>query len=269
MQFADLELARRIEKSESLAATFSPDDPGEQSWASRVSTLKIMGGIATYAGKDSPLTQAIGLALSGPVTAEEVEQLEEFFRSRGSAVNIELCPLADDSLVGILGKRGYRVTEFTNVLVRPLRNGDLFSGNSPCVEIHAIAPEEGALWAQTVTRGFAEHFPVPPELLEVMQLFTAKKDSQCFLARVDDKPAGGAAMGIRKGLAALYGASTLPEFRGRGVQTSLICTRLQRAVQGGCKLVYCLTRPASISQRNIERLGFEVIYTRAKFTREF
>ena len=47
-----------------------------------------------------------GLLAQGPVTPEDMDKLEEFFFSRGAAVNIEMCPMADSSLMELLGKRG-------------------------------------------------------------------------------------------------------------------------------------------------------------------
>jgi GNAT superfamily N-acetyltransferase len=72
---------------------------------------------------------------------------------------------------------------------------------------------------------------------------------------------------VRGRIGGLFGASTLVEFRGRGVQTALLHARLRRAEEAGCELVMSLARPGSHSQRNITRLGLETIYTRVKFER--
>ena len=65
----------------------------------------------------------------------------------------------------------------------------------------------------------------------------------------------------------LFGASTLPDFRNKGVQTALLRTRLKRAGEEGCDLAMSLAQPGSASQRNIVRQGFHVLYTRVKFGR--
>ncbi|HEY6391194.1 MAG TPA: hypothetical protein VIX89_07955 [Bryobacteraceae bacterium] len=78
----------------------------------------IAGGIAVFAGVDSPITQAAGVGLDGSVTEAELDRLEDFYFSRGAPVNLELCPFIDPSLVELLGKRSYRLAEFSNVLVR-------------------------------------------------------------------------------------------------------------------------------------------------------
>ncbi len=100
-------------------------------------------------------------------------------------------------------------------------------------------------------------------------LFCHNPAAECYLARADGEPAGGAALSILDGIAGIYGASTLPAFRNRGVQTSLLRVRLSRAAAEGCELAMTVTQPGSRSQRNVERLGFRVVYTRSKFVREW
>jgi len=88
----------------------------------------IAGGFAIYCGANSPTTQAVGMGLDGPVSEEEFDRLENFYRRRSEPVRVETCPLADASLIGHFGKRGYRVTEFSNVMALPL------DGAVPCAE---------------------------------------------------------------------------------------------------------------------------------------
>jgi hypothetical protein len=78
---------------------------------------------------------------------------------------------------------------------------------------------------------------------------------------------GGATLALREGVAGLFGASTLPAFRNRGVQTALLKERLGRAMTENCDLAVCIAQPGSSSQRNVVRQGFSVLYTRVKFER--
>jgi GNAT superfamily N-acetyltransferase len=124
------------------------------------------------------------------------------------------------------------------------------------------------LWTLTVSQGFAEKVPVIPEIVDVMKIFALSPGVECYLARVDGKVAGGGTLAIRDGVAGLFGASTLPVFRRRGVQTALLRARLARAAEAGCDLAVCLAQPGSTSQRNIVRRGFTVLYTRVKLEKE-
>ena len=68
---------------------------------------------------------------------------------------------------------------------------------------------------------------------------------------------------------ALFGAGTLVEFRGRGLQTALLRLRMQVAAQAGCEVAVIVTQGGGTSQRNAERLGFRVAYSKATMIRKF
>lgn len=263
----DAALSRRIELAEAQAAvegaeTFEKLRPG-----SRAAVEEIGGGYAVFCGANSPITQAVGLGLDGAVSEAEFDKLEEFYRSRNEPVRVETSPLADASLIELFGKRGYGVTEFTNVMARPTERDEKWPEPPPGVTVESAGLSQIDLWTLTVSQGFAEHFPVTQELMEVMRMFAQGPSAECYLGRVDGKVAGGATVAIRNGVAGLFGASTLPVFRNRGVQTALLHTRLRRAAEAGCDLAVSLARPGSTSQRNIVRQGFVVLYTRVKFER--
>jgi len=268
----DLELARRIEMAEAAATRacaeaalrLRPDHP--------VALAEIAGGIAAFAGKDSPLTQAIGVGMNGPVSDAELDSLEEFFRSRGAATAMEICPLVDMSLYQALAKRGYHLAEVSNVLVRELGVAQPASDASVKSKLNGALVRradcsQAQLWALTVAQGFAEHFPVTPSILDVMMGFFHREDAACFLAFINGELAGGGAVAGHRKVGGLFGASTLPAFRRRGVQTALLAARLAWAVEHGCDLAVSIALPGSISHRNIERFGFRVAYTRTKLVR--
>ena len=134
----------------------------------------------------------------------------------------------------------------------------------PGVTIRVATPDESKLWTLTVAQGFAEHFPVTQAMLDLMEGFYYRATACCFLAFVDGKIAGGAAVSADHGVCGLFGASTLPAFRRRGVQSALLATRLAWAREKGSDIAVSITQPGSISHRNIERSGFRVAYTRTK-----
>ena len=90
-----------------------------------------------------------------------------------------------------------------------------------------------------------------------------------FLARIEDKVVGGCGGRVipEARIAAFFGTATLPEYRGRGVQTALIAQRLHEAALAGCEYAVVSTMPGSGSQRNMERRGFRVAYTKTVMLR--
>jgi GNAT superfamily N-acetyltransferase len=88
----------------------------------------------------------------------------------------------------------------------------------------------------------------------------------CYLASVEGDVAAGAALVIHQGLATLCADGTIARFRRLGFQSELIAARLNEAAAQGCDMATASTLPGSQSQRNYERLGFQVAYTKLTLT---
>jgi GNAT superfamily N-acetyltransferase len=265
----DLALSRRIELAEAKAAVACAEMLRKHKPDSGAAVQDVAGGYAVFAGANSPVTQAVGLGLKGPVSEEEFSRLEDFYRSRNEAARIEASPLADPSLFKHFAANGYGVTEFTNVMARAVSEEDRFRGTNSDIQVELIPKNAIDVWVRTVSQGFAGEHAVNSEILDVMGMFAMAEGIECYLARVDGAHAGGGTLAIRDGVAGLFGAGTLPAFRNRGVQSALLAARLARAVEAGCDLAVCLAQPGTSSQRNIVRYGFSVLYTRAKFERHW
>ena len=111
-------LARRIEAGHAHSATASTEG---------LTVEEIAGGWAIFHQADSPVTQAIGVGMHGAVDTTELDRLEAFFHSRGSAAIIDLCTLADAGLLGMIQERGYTVREISHVLARRLDPNENFA----------------------------------------------------------------------------------------------------------------------------------------------
>jgi len=233
-------------------------------------TIPVAGGHASFAGVDSPVTQAFGLGLNGPVTEAEMERMEEFYRAYGAAVNIETCPLADPSLLKLLNESGYRPVEYSNVFVRELTGDDPKKWPDPesDVRVYHPGPDAAEAYAQVVAKSFLGDAEITPEMLDVFTTCFHAAGAFWFMAEVDGVVAGGGMMSSHQGVATLGGAGTIPEFRNRGVQKALILARLALAAESDCELAMVATLPGSVSQRNVERQGFRVVYTRTKFSKQ-
>jgi hypothetical protein len=190
---------------------------------------------------------------------DEIVRMEEFFRDRGAKAAIDLSPLADAGLLPTLAERGYRLTEFNNVLVKRLASAAIVM--TP--HVRRTLPDETDLWSHTVGRGFFEVSELTTEEMDVGRAICAMPGAMCYLAAAPTgEPAGAAALAIYGGLATLFADSTIAHHRRGGLHAELIAARLNEAMAQGCDLATASTLPGSGSQRNYERLGFEVVYTR-------
>ncbi len=253
MLFADAQLARRIEAAEAFIGRGCTE--GQRGAA----IMEASGGVALFLGADSPLTHAVGVGLNGPVRDAELDAIEDFFRSRGARVTIDLCPLADPALLQSLGDRGYRVTEFNTVLVKRLAGTEI----TLTPRVRLATSGECDLWSHTVGCGFFEQAELTGEEMDVGRAIFSAPGALCYLARSENgEPAGGGALAIHDGMANLFADSTIARFRRQGIHRDLISARIYEAMARGADLATASTLPGSTSQRNYERAGFQVVYTK-------
>jgi len=263
MLLVDLALARRLELAHAwrgveyarAQGTLHPDVP--------VRIEPVGGGYAIYAGYGSPLNRAAGLGLHGPVVKTDLQSIEQFYASCGAPPRVDLCPLADPSLLPMLELGGYRLEKFHSVLVRALSE-DVVPVPLPAeIRISKAGPTEAELWITTVAQGFGDQESPAQETLDLLAPNFYSTNGTCFFAWMNGQPAGGGAIYIHEGVAEVGSTSTRPAFRRRGVQTALLQAQLVAAREQGCDLALTITTPGSDSQRNMERAGFRLAYTKA------
>src|SRR6476661_5580664 len=113
-----LELARRVELAEAQAAVECAEALGRFRPGSGAAARRVAGGFAVYCGKDSPITQAVGMGRDGPDSAEEFDRLEPLHPTRDETVRVETCPLAETCFIEQFGQRRYSATRSSNVMAR-------------------------------------------------------------------------------------------------------------------------------------------------------
>jgi GNAT superfamily N-acetyltransferase len=264
MDFTDHELSRRIELADAANSRRCGNTLAEHHPDMGACTMDVGGGCAIFAGVGSPVTQAIGLGMGGEVTAADMDGMERFFESRGARVEVECSPLCHATLRDHFDARGYRALEWSNVLFQRLSPSPV-AAPAAGVEIRRATKDQAELWASLLCQGFAEDLGEASLTLMLVGKTLFLAAAAGFIAYVDGQPAGGATIFVHEGVAGAMGAATLSKFRRRGVQSALLDARLEFARSEGCDLAYTITAPGSGSQRNVERAGFRVAYTRTKF----
>lgn len=264
--FADLELAQRLERAEALSSARFVDSRRRTAPGGGAEWLETGGTVALYDGAGSPVTQTFCLGLFEPATPGLLDRLEDFFFQRGAPTQHEVSPLAGAACFGLLQERGYRLVELTSVMYRAL-DGALEAPEN--VRVTIVREEEADLWARAAADGWKDTAPEYYDwILEIGQISARKADSPCFLAWLDDRPVASAGLSLVAPVAHLAGASTIPEARRKGAQRALLAARLRHAREHGCTVAMMGAAPGSASQRNAERQGFRIAYTRLKWRRD-
>lgn len=265
----DHALALRLECAEAKSSVAVIEARAATNPQAGAAWIETGGTFAFFDGPGSPLTQTFGLGMSGVPTPATLDELEAFFTSRGADTMHETCPLADASLLRILPDRAYRPIEQSTVLFQPLGNSShAMSRSDPRLRIRIVPASERLTWATTAAAGWSDTPELAEFMLDIGRTYASAAGMTVFIADWDGVPAAAAALSIQGRVAVFAGASTIPEFRCRGLQTALLHARLAHGALAGCELAMIVAAPGSASQRNAERRGFRIAFTRTKWALE-
>lgn len=265
--FADVELARRLERAEGLANAHFVEARARAQPGSGATWIEVAGALAMFDTAQSPVTQTFGLGMQCVPEASDFDRLESFFTERGAPTHHEVSPLAGQAVFDRLQDRGYRAIELTSILVRPLSDLRADLRDEPRLAVRGIEPGEEALFADLSARGWSQTVEFADMIRDFASVGAARENGWSFFAEWDGQPIATASLAIEARVAVLAGASTLPQARRRGAQFALLDARLRLAARRGCDLAMMGALPGSASQRNAERHGFRVAYTRVKWMR--
>lgn len=226
--------------------------------ATQASWLEIAGGVAVYCGANSPISKVYGVGLSQPVTPEEFHTIRAFYDQRCLPARFKVTRFTDPAFLEQLTGQGAYQASLMNVFVRRLAAPVDPPGLLPGLIIQEANPAEARRWFELDEAGgdWAE----PDGIAFMLVRCIYKPDTRLYLAWLDGQPVAAAGLELHKGVAGLVAASTLPEYRQRGLHQALLYTRLCATHQAGCELAMVHADPAALSQGNILRAGFKKAY---------
>jgi GNAT superfamily N-acetyltransferase len=226
--------------------------------------LDINGGAACFSGAHSYLSQVVGWGVASQPNQfkAEIEGIEQFYQDQGHGyVDIELCPYVGNDLTLFLSKRGYHVTELNNVSALNLKTYEPVDFYSESFEIKEVASSQLDEWAIRVALGFGY-----PAAREQFYQYVQAKGVRAFAAYDQGQVIAGAVIAMYGDFCDLGVTSTLPIYRGKGIQKKLLHARLNLAKELGLSWAIVTTEPGSVSDANVQKTGFQCAYTRVKMT---
>ena len=273
--FCDTAMARRIERAEAQFIAKASEAAHRRRADGAGFVIPVAGGVASFAEAGSPYNKVAGLGFGGVPSPAAWDEIEWAYAALGAPVQVELAHLADPAIGALLTGRGYRLILFDNVLGLVLRGGPE-RVTPPGVEVRPSGEEEFEAWLNVVLEGFAHpdtqgvplRDELPREVIAGAGRDFAAAGGIRYIALRDGVVAGGARLCMAEGVAQLAGATTAPEHRRRGVQAALLSARLADAAAAGCGIAVVTTLPGSKSQQNVQRQGFDLLYTRATLVKQ-
>ena len=265
MQFSDLTLSRRLERAEGHACVQFAEARRRLFPDSGAEWIECAGAYAVFDRIDSPITQTFGLGLFEELSAASLDVIERFFLDRGAQVLHEVSPLVGTVAFDLLCDRQYRPIEISNVMYRPVEKPAPEDRRDTRVRV--TGPEEAQLWADGERKGLDTRTSGTSRFCSTDYSchLSAREQSPCFLAEIEGQPGAAGSLCIHDGVALFAGAATIPQMRRRGLQAALLQERMRYAFDHGCDLAMMVAEAGSESQRNAERKGFRIVYTRMKW----
>jgi GNAT superfamily N-acetyltransferase len=203
------------------------------------------------------VNRAMGVTL-GELSPAGLDQIEQFFTTRGLPSMIEVSSWANTATVAALAARQYTSQWFRGMyaIVPEAQPAD------ETVTIEEITDDTLDTWMNVLAEG---NQVTGDDARRTSDEFASANrsmaDSTDFLAFIDGNAVGSGSLQVIDGIGWVGGAATLPSHRGRGVQTALLRHRLHLAARLGCELVAATAIPSGASARNMHRLGFTHVQT--------
>jgi GNAT superfamily N-acetyltransferase len=254
----DHELVRRLEEANarySVALLEALRDLPESDLGLRVE--RFGAAVAPVSTAEPELDFVNRIECLRAADAGRVGELLSYYASAGVDPWVEVAPEPDlDVLGAALAQAGPRFLAFYAVLCGPPE------ARSVPLEVRRANGAE----AEAAGRLLLAAREVPEAVASAHGRALAAAVEQAggwlYVALVDGVEAAAAVLTISDGVGFLANAATLPELRGRGCQTALVAARLTDAAGAGCDLVASGAAFGSQSQRNLERAGLRVAYTK-------
>ena len=113
MIYSDRTLSQKLERTEGRANLDFVETRKSLFPDSNATWIEVGGAYAMFDGVGSPLTQTFGLGIFEDATDAHLEEIERFYRERGSDIFHEVSPMTDPALMSLLSGRGYKPIEMT------------------------------------------------------------------------------------------------------------------------------------------------------------
>jgi GNAT superfamily N-acetyltransferase len=201
------------------------------------------------------------------LTAEDVAalpKLTRWYRAHGLPLRVDITPAqADPVLFDAMAGQGLRQTGFyTGLYAQPATAiTDPVAG----ARVEIADPAE---FARVYVAGFEFPRLRQETMARSMEVLAGHPGCRFFRARTGTATDGVGLLFLAGGTGYLATAATLPDRRGKGVQTALVRHRIAVAAEAGSDLIAGHAAAGSGSQRTMERCGLRIACTKAIWTRQ-
>lgn len=192
-----------------------------------------------------------------------IEEIFRFYENLSINFRVEIAPQnSSEMLFRKLAEMGLYQSGFHASFigeVKGLRNQSVI----PALEIRSLKKDEFDLFASI----YVAAFRLPPFIQDGIkqnnEVLFEVPGWEFYVAYKQEVPVGIAVLNVQGEFATLAAAATLPDYRNMGVQSELLQKRIEIAIEKGARYITSEATYGSGSQRNMERAGLKLAYTKA------
>src|SRR3954452_13633267 len=126
MEFVDKAFARRLESCEEMPQVYYAREFQKTRPDVGAAEEEICGGHMEFAGLGSPIGTATCAGLDRPLSSQDLDRIEQFYRFHHAPSQVDLTPLHGPEIFEMFKERGYAIAELNNVLYRKLEPEEEF-----------------------------------------------------------------------------------------------------------------------------------------------
>ena len=264
MMIMHTELAELVEKSEinymidrMNAIKERPDDP-------EGIEIRTIGRSTAFYSKTMPW--GLFNNVKGSIEKDRIDEIIRFYEERDRKFEFQIIPgKADQEVMKLLAERGFYQSGFHTSLYGEPRAIELEMDED--MHIRELREDELDVYAEIHCLGTGLPIAGKTSVASNNRVLFERSGWRYYIGFVHDKPAAVAVMHMEENMASLTFATTLPEYRNRGLQKLLLQRRIDEAYRNNCRLVVGQCAYCSPSHRNMERVGLKIGYTRSTWTK--
>lgn len=191
-----------------------------------------------------------------------LDHILDFFKEKEIPCRFELTPTNTSSEVFTsLTERGFYQSNFHTLLYGSTNANQ--AAVPETIMIRKLEDHEFDSFGDIYVRGFGMPSFLKEDIARNNQVLNGLKNWRVLAAMVEGELAGVAVLYTNGKCADLAAAVTVPEARNRGVQRALLAERFKLASSLGCHYIIGQAQFGSASQRNMQRAGMNIAYTKA------
>lgn len=196
-------------------------------------------------------------------TGAHLDDILDWYHLNNQTPRFDINPTQDDpQLLSALSARGLALTGFSTAMFGPAlfqRRIDFGDG----LRAHFVPSGDGQLFAEVYAAGNNFAPRLHPMMRDAVRVLFGRPGISCFGTHIGDRLTAMGILYVSDSMGYLTSSATLPDFRRQGCHAALIKSRLTEAASQQVDLAAAHVAFGSAAQRNLERAGMHIAYTKA------